>query len=421
MIRLDIWQEVYSSIKRNKLRTFLTGFSVAWGIFILIVLLGAGNGLIHAFEDQSKDIAVNTIQIFPGMTSKPYDGLQEGRQIVLNNKDMQLSQDKFENSVTNVGAMISLNSTTLTSGENYVSTEVDGIFPEYNRNQPITIISGGGRFVNQLDMRDRRKVIVINDKSRKVLFPKDNAIGQFLKVGGVAYLVVGVYKDHGSERNSNAYIPFTTAKTVYSQGDTLSNIILTTKDLNTETANEKFEKDYRKVIAAQHRFAPDDNRGIFVWNRFTDYLEQLKTKNILNTAIWVIGILTLLSGIVGVSNIMLITVKERTKEFGIRKALGASPASILWLIIIESIVITTVFGYVGMVLGIGATEYMNLVAGQKVMDAGIFQTTVFLNPTVDIHVAVEATITLIIAGTIAGFFPAKKAVSIRPIEALRNE
>ncbi|KAA6306916.1 Macrolide export ATP-binding/permease protein, partial [termite gut metagenome] len=178
---------------------------------------------------------------------------------------------------------------------------------------------------------------------------------------------------------------------------------------------------YRKVIGVHHRFDPEDDSAIWIRNRFTNYLQQLEGMNILRTAMWVIGIFTLLSGIVGVSNIMLITVKERTREFGIRKALGAKPASILRLIIIESIVITTLFGYIGMVTGILATEYMNLVAGEGTVDMGVESETIFSNPTVDMHVAIQATLTLIIAGTLAGFFPARKAVSVRPIEALRAD
>ncbi len=422
MIRFDIWQEIYSSLRRNKLRTFLTGFSVAWGIFILIVLLGAGNGLIHAFEDQSKDISINTIQIFPGRTSKSYDGLKEGRNISLNDEDVRISMRQFNKNITNASGTLSINSSnTISYGEEYVNTDIMGVYSNYNQTTPMTIDPGKGRFINELDIRDKRKVIVINERSRKVLFPMDNAIGKKLKVGGVIYQVVGVYKDRGNEQSSTAYVPFTAAKSIYARGDTIDNLMLTTKSLNTEKANKDFETAFRKAIAKHHQFAPDDESGIWIWNRFTDYLQTLQTKSVLNTAIWIIGIFTLMSGIVGVSNIMLITVKERPKEFGIRKALGASPASILWLIIMESIIITTIFGYIGMVLGVGATEYMNLVAGQQVMDGGAFHVAVFLNPTVDLHVDVEATLALIIAGTLAGFVPARRAVKIRPIEALRSE
>ena len=214
---------------------------------------------------------------------------------------------------------------------------------------------------------------------------------------------------------------FSTLQTIYNKGDKLNNIIFTTKNLHSIESNEAFEKEYRKAIATNHRFDPTDESAIWIWNRFTNYLQTQNAMGILRTAIWVIGIFTLLSGIVGVSNIMLITVKERTREFGIRKALGAKPFSILWLIIVESVTITTLFGYIGMVAGIGVTEWMNSAFGSQTMDAGMFQQTMFSDPTVDLSIAIQATLTLIIAGTLAGFFPAKKAVSISPIEALRAD
>ena len=210
-------------------------------------------------------------------------------------------------------------------------------------------------------------------------------------------------------------------QTIYNKGNRLNSIIFTTKGLTTEASNEQFEADYRRVIAANHRFDPTDDGAIWLWNRFTSYLQAMAAMGILRTAIWVIGIFTLLSGIVGVSNIMLITVRERTHEFGIRKALGAKPRSILWLIIVESVVITTLFGYVGMVAGIGATEWMDAAFGSQTVDAGMFEAKMFSNPTVDLGIAVQATVTLIVAGTLAGLFPARKATRIRPIEALRAE
>ncbi len=242
-----------------------------------------------------------------------------------------------------------------------------------------------------------------------------------MNAGNVAYQVVGLYNDKGDSGDSDAYLPFTTLQTIYNKGDKLNNLIMTTKNLETIESNEEFEAHYRKVIGANQRFDPTDHSAIWIWNRFTNYLQQQQGSAMLRIAIWVIGIFTLLSGIVGVSNIMLITVKERTREFGIRKALGAKPLSILWLIIVESVTITTIFGYIGMVAGIGATEWMNNAFGNQTMDNGIWSETVFLNPTVDIGIAIQATLTLVIAGTLAGLFPARKAVSIRPIEALRAD
>ena len=382
---IDLWQEIYGTIKRNKLRTFLTGFAVAWGIFMLIVLLGAGNGLIHAFEENSGERALNSIRVYGGWTTKPYDGLKEGRSIDLDNRDLEDTEAFFTDRVEGAGATL------------------------YQ--------------INQTDIRERRKSIVLHRKSADVLFGKTHTepLGRFVNAGGVAYQVVGIYDDEGSSEPNSAFIPFSTLQTIYNKGNRLNSIIFTTKGLTTEASNEQFEADYRRVIAANHRFDPTDDGAIWLWNRFTSYLQAMAAMGILRTAIWVIGIFTLLSGIVGVSNIMLITVRERTHEFGIRKALGAKPRSILWLIIVESVVITTLFGYVGMVAGIGATEWMDAAFGSQTVDAGMFEAKMFSNPTVDLGIAVQATVTLIVAGTLAGLFPARKATRIRPIEALRAE
>ena len=412
---------VVVTIKRNKLRTFLTGFAVAWGIFMLIVLLGAGNGLIHAFEQSASERAMNSIKIFPGWTSKSYDGLKEGRRVQLDNKDMDATSHYFPNHVIKAGATVWQGGVNLSFGQEYVSLNLSGVYPNHTEVEVVKLFEG--RFINEIDIKKRRKVIVLHKKTAEILFNKTHTepIGQFVNAGNVVYQVVGLYNDKGDSGDSDAYIPFTTLQTIYNKGDKLNNLVMTTKNLETVEANEAFEAHYRKVLGANHRFDPTDHSAIWIWNRFTNYLQQQKGSGMLRIAIWVIGIFTLLSGIVGVSNIMLITVKERTREFGIRKALGAKPLSILWLIIVESVTITTIFGYIGMVAGIGVTEWMNSAFGNQTMDTGMWTETVFLNPTVDIRIAIQATLTLIIAGTLAGLFPARKAVSIRPIEALRAD
>ena len=399
---IDLWQEIYGTIKRNKLRTFLTGFAVAWGIFMLIVLLGAGNGIIHAFEQNASERALNSIRIFPGWTTKSYDGLKEGRFIQLDNRDMDDTEKQFTENVISAGATVRQSNVNVSFGQEYINISLLGVYPNYTEVE--TVKTADGRFINHSDLKDRRKVIILHKKSADILFGKTHTepIGQFVNAGGVAYQVVGLYNDQGDREANEAYIPFSTLQTIYNKGDKLNNIIFTT-------------------IATNHRFDPTDDSAIWIWNRFTNYLQAQNAMGILRTAIWVIGIFTLLSGIVGISNIMLITVKERTREFGIRKALGAKPFSILWLIIVESVTITTLFGYIGMVAGIGVTEWMNSAFGSQTMDAGMFQQTMFSDPTVDLSIAVQATLTLIIAGTLAGFFPAKKAVSISPIEALRAD
>ena len=418
---IDLWQEIYGTIKRNKLRTFLTGFAVAWGIFMLIVLLGAGNGLIHAFEESSGERALNSIRVYGGWTTKPYDGLKEGRSIDLDNRDLEDTETFFTDRVESAGATLYQMATDISYGPEYVNLSLNGVHPNYVEVEAVKVVEG--RFVNQTDIRERRKSIVLHRKSADVLFGKTHTdpLGKFVNAGGVAYQVVGIYDDEGSSEPSSAFIPFSTLQTIYNKGKDLNSIIFTTKGLTTEESNEQFEADYRRVIAANHRFDPTDDGAIWLWNRFTSYLQAMAAMGILRTAIWVIGIFTLLSGIVGVSNIMLITVRERTHEFGIRKALGAKPRSILWLIIVESVVITTVFGYVGMVAGIAATEWMDAAFGSQTVDAGLFEAKMFSDPTVDIGIAIQATVTLIVAGTLAGLFPARKATKIRPIEALRAD
>lgn len=417
----DIWQEIYSTIKRNKLRTFLTGFAVAWGIFMLIVLLGAGNGLINAFEQSASERAMNSIKIFPGWTTKPYDGLKEGRNIRLDNKDLDASARLFPDNIIIAGANLWQNDVNLSFGSEYVNLTLGGVFPNHTDVEAVKLYEG--RFINDVDMKERRKVIILHKLTAEILFGKShkNPIGQFVNANNIVYQVVGLYNDKGDKGEKAAYIPFSTLQIIYNKGDKLGNIIMTTKNLPSEESNKEFEERYRKMMSANHRFDPSDNSAIWIWNRFTDYLRQQKSTSILNLSIWIIGLFTLLSGIVGVSNIMLITVKERTREFGIRKALGAKPVSILWLVIVESVFITTLFGYIGMIAGIGATEWMNAIFGNQTMDAGMFSETVFLNPTVKIGTAINATLTLIIAGTLAGIFPARKAAMIRPIEALRAE
>ena len=416
---IDFVQEIYGTIKRNKLRTALTGFAVAWGIFMLIVLLGAGNGLLNAFEQQSGDMAMNSFQIWPGRTSMAYQGLQEGRNIKLTEKELELTRQMKEH-VTHASAILEQGGVILSYKQDHVSLQMTGAMPNYPETNGLKLKEG--RFINQLDMEERRKVIVLHEKTIEMLLgnEKHQAIGKHINASGIAYQIVGIYTTPMEEFSPTAYLPYTTLQLIYNKGDGVGSLVFLTKDINDMPSSEAFETEYRTAISRVKQFDAEDRSAIWVWNRFSQYLQQQTASDLLRTSIWVIGIFTLLSGIVGVSNIMLITVKERTHEFGIRKALGAKPYSILTLIIAESITITTLFGYIGMIAGIAVTEYMNKVAGEQVMDIGVASATVFVNPTVDLHIAIQATLTLIIAGTLAGFFPARKAVMIRPIEALRG-
>ena len=416
---IDFIQEIYGTIKRNKLRTALTGFAVAWGIFMLIVLLGAGNGLLNAFEQQSGNMAMNSFQIWPGQTSMPYQGLKEGRNINLTEKELELTRQMTEH-VTHASAILEQGGVILSYKQDHVSTQLTGVMPNYPETNGLQLKEG--RFINPLDLKGKRKVIVLHEKTVDMLFgdEKQQVIGKHINASGIAYQVVGIYTTPMEEFSPTAYLPYTTLQLIYNKGNGVGSLVFLTKDITDLPSSEAFEKEYRTAISKVKQFDAEDRSAIWVWNRFSQYLQQQTASDLLRTSIWVIGIFTLLSGIVGVSNIMLITVKERTHEFGIRKALGAKPSSILTLIIAESITITTLFGYIGMIAGIAVTEYMNKVAGEQVMDIGVASATVFVNPTVDLHIAIQATMTLIVAGTLAGFFPARKAVMIRPIEALRG-
>ncbi|MCD8202936.1 MAG: ABC transporter permease [Prevotella sp.] len=417
----DIFIEILSTVKRNKLRTALTGFAVAWGIFMLIFLLGAGNGLIHAQEQQTKRFLSNSIMVGSGKTAKAYDGLKEGRAITLDDKDIATTSRDFNTVVDEVGAIISKESVTISNGENYVSKTLQGVYPNASKINKVEIKYG--RFINDIDMQQQRKVLVLGEDDAKELL-HDNVeklVGQYVNISDFAFLVIGVYKTDKSGRNDNAYTAFTTLRTVYGKGDKTDRILFSFKGLDTEQENEDFETHYRAKLNSNHRAAPDDNSAVWTWNRFKQAHKMNIGMNMIRTALWIIGLFTLLSGIVGVSNIMLITVRERTREFGIRKAIGAKPMSILRLIIIESVIITTFFGYIGMVLGVAANEYMDATIGHTTVNSGMFEATMFYDPTVGIDVCIGATIVMILAGTIAGLVPARKAARIKPIEALRAE
>jgi putative ABC transport system permease protein len=388
---------------------------------MIIFLLGAGNGLINAQMQQSNRFMDNSMMVGGGMTTKVYDGLKEGREIQLNDKDIDVTSNEYPNIVDDVGATIQQQGNTVNLGENYVSTQMQGVYPNEIRINKKEMLHG--RFINDIDLKERRKVIVMGSDDAKELWEGNikDFIGKHVNVGKMAFMVVGIYKSDKSGRNTSIYTPFTTFRTIYNKGDKTDRIVFSFHGLPTEKANEEFEKNYLARLNGNHRAAPDDEGAIWIWNRFTQSMQMNTGIGIIQTALWIIGLFTLLSGIVGVSNIMLITVKERTREFGIRKAIGATPWSILKLIIIESVIITTFFGYVGMLLGVAANEYMDATIGHTTVNSGVFEATMFLNPTVGIDVCIEATLVMIIAGTIAGLIPARKAAKIRPIEALRAE
>ena len=417
----ELIKEIWSTSKRNRLRTALTGFAVAWGIFMLIFLLGAGNGLINAQMERSEQFITNSMVVMPGYTSKAYKGLKEGREITLNDRDLAITGDNYAQHVDHVGGVLSQYGVTVAYGENYVATQnFVGIYPTHVNINKTEMLAG--RFINEPDLRERRKVVVLSrSQAKELCHDYRSLIDKNVNINGLAFKVVGITKDDESRKNNEIFTAFTTLKAIYATGDNVGNIEFSIKNLKTKEDNEKFEANYRASTNLRHQAAPDDEQALWMWNRYTDSLTMAQGIGIIRTALWIVGLFTLLSGIVGVSNIMLITVKERTREFGIRKAIGARPKDILMLIIAESIIITSVFGYIGMLCGILTNLYMDATMGHMVMDSGIFRATMFVDPTVGLDVCIKATLTIIIAGTIAGLIPAIKASRIRPIEALRAE
>lgn len=417
----ELIKEIWSTSKRNKLRTSLTGFAVAWGIFMLIFLLGAGNGLINAQLQQSTRFLANSMRVFPGETSKAYKGLKEGRSITLNDRDILISNQTYGQYVDDVGGRLEQYNVNINYGDNYVASQsLVGVAPTHPKIDKTELIAG--RFINEIDMKDQRKNVVLSRSQAKELC-KDyrSLVGKNVKISNLNFQVVGIYKDDESRNNTDAFIAYSTIKTIYAKGDDAGSLEFTIKNLKTKEDNEQFEKNYRASINNNHQAAPDDDRTIWLWNRYMDNIQMNQGIAIMQTALWIVGLFTLLSGIVGVSNIMLITVKERTREFGVRKAIGAKPWSILKLIITESIIITSFFGYIGMVCGVAANEIMDATIGHTTVDTGLFKAAMFVNPTVGLGTCIGATIAIVIAGTIAGLIPAIKAARIRPIEALRAE
>ncbi len=417
----ELIKEIWSTSKRNKLRTSLTGFAVAWGIFMLIFLLGAGNGLINAQLQQSTRFLANSMRVFPGETSKAYKGLKEGRSITLNDKDILISNKTYGQYIDDVGGRLEQYNVNINYGDNYVASQsLVGVAPTHPKIDKTELIAG--RFINEIDMKEQRKNVVLSRSQAKELC-KDyrSLVGKNVKISNLNFQVVGIYKDDESRNNTEAFIAYSTIKTIYAKGDDAGSLEFTIKNLKTREDNKQFEKNYRASINNNHQAAPDDERTIWLWNRYMDNIQMNQGIAIMQTALWIVGLFTLLSGIVGVSNIMLITVKERTREFGVRKAIGAKPWSILKLIITESIIITSFFGYIGMVCGVAANEIMDATIGHTTVDTGLFKAAMFVNPTVGLGTCIGATITIVIAGTIAGLIPAIKAARIRPIEALRAE
>ena len=410
MFDSDKWQEIFHTISQNKLRTFLTGFSVAWGIFMLIILLGAGTGLQNGARANFNDTATNSIWVFTGQTSMPYKGLKPGRFIQEENADFEAIKNEVEGIEKASGRFyVPGNSDVSYNGES-VSLGIRTVHPDHQYIEKTLTIEG--RFLNQKDIDEKRKVASIGTLAKKALFKNENPIGKFIQVKGVNFKVVGIFEDEGGENEQETiYLPISTAQMVYNGQNRLHQMMFTVGDAGIEES-KAIEKDIRQKMAKAHNFDPKDDRAIRFWNNVESFLQFENLFQGIRMFIWVIGIMTIIAGIVGISNIMMIVVKERTKEIGIRKALGATPWSIINLILMESVTITAFSGYVGLVLGVGIIELVS-----NYLPTNEY----FKNPEINFQVAILATIILIVAGAVAGLIPARKAASIRPIVALRDE
>ena len=420
----DLLTEIWESVRRNKLRTSLTGFSVAWGIFMIIVLLGAGNGLMNSFNQDSEGFATNTMEIYPDLTTKPYNGYKAGRYMTLTEQDMTLLARQFPEIIDQVTTSVSKSGFSVTYKRKHINNmSLNGTFPGQVNMNRIDVLAG--RFINNLDIAEKRKVMVITHMLAKNLLEGgtnySSLLGKRLKVGDLVFTIIGVRRAFENRNDRELYIPYTTARTIFGMSNDLDVISFTFNGLETEAENEAFEARIKQILNARHSAAPDDDSAYFIWNQFTQNIQMNKGRGFLNTGLWIVGFFTLLGGIVGVSNIMLITVKERTHEFGIRKAIGASPWNITKLIIAESIGITAFFGYIGMVLGMIACYIMDQTIGQESMDMFGQSIRLLINPTVGLNEAIKSTVLLVISGTVAGLFPAVKAARVRPIEALRAD
>lgn len=404
---LDLLREIGQTLRNNKLRTSLTGLAVAWGVFMLIILLGAVRGVVNSFNDFMSADNSNTVSIWGGRTSMPYKGFKDGRWIELKDGDIEVLEHENRN-VNKVTAFASVDTAKISTPRDYIGDGFMCVFPDVAETDHLTMLHG--RFINDRDIAESRRVMVLHEKNARLLFGDDTkAVGQTVKSMGLAWTVVGVYTH---EWRSQSYTPYTTYKALTGDDDGVWQLQATVEGMKTLDDADKVDKAIHTTLAKQHQFHPDDANAIWTWNRFASYLNNLKGFGYLNIAMWVIGIFTLLSGIVGVSNIMFVSVRERTHEIGIRRAIGAKPRSILTQVLSESVAITALFGYIGIFFGMVVLEIINIFFGN--MEG-------FKHPSVDISIAIQVTIALIIAGALAGLFPALKAIKVKPVEALRDE
>ena len=414
MFDLERWQEILETISKNKLRTFLTGLSVASGIFILVILLGFGQGMQNGISAQFQRDASSRISVYTGVTSKGYKGLNPGRYIEMTNEDYNYLIKKYEDDLEFKSSVYRIWSGTLNFGNESGSYRVEGVYPDYQFLENEDMVAG--RYINYDDQEKKSKVMVIGNKVKQDLFNNQDPIGQQVQINGINFKVVGVYTDPGGEREeTRVFVPLSTSQRVFGGADKVGNLGFTLKPKETfqKTLEQsvRFSSEIESFLKERHLIAPDDTSAIGINNtlegtkRFYDLIGMIKT------FFWVVGICTIIAGVVGVSNIMLIIVKERTKEIGIRKALGAQPLSIITMILHESIFVTAIAGFTGLILSMALLE----VVGPN-LDMDFIK-----NPSVNFNVALTTVFILILAGALAGFVPAWRAARIKPITALREE
>jgi len=408
MFDFQLIQEILNGMWRNFLRTVLTGFAVGWGIFMLIALLGGGQGLQNGMEANFKDDAINSLWLNPGRTSVPYKGLQPGRRIQMTNQEYDFLQSQYDE-VEYITARHTTWQALMSNGQHTGTYTVRGAHPDHQYLEK-TLVSEG-RFLNDNDLDENRKVIVIGEAVKRNLFPDGQALGQYMKFHGIVFRVVGVFKDEGSEgEEETTYIPITTAQMIYSSGENIDRLMFTVGDMSPEES-ELLAEELQIDMARRLNFDPEDQRAFRIRNNNAEFARFMGIIDGIKSFIWILSILTIAAGMIGVGNIMMVTVKERTKEFGIRKALGATPFNIVWMVVLESIIVTSLAGYIGMLIGAIGLEIIAPYCTEEP----------FISPTVDFRIIIRAMVLLVIAGIVAGLVPALRAAKVRPIKALRQE
>ncbi len=411
----DIFEEIFAALKMNRMRTFLTGFAIAWGIFMLVALLAVGNGFSNAMFSNFRYMSQNSVSLYAGRTSMPYGGRQKGRTIRFSMADCEWMRTHLEG-CKSLSPIFNLWNGSIAYGTLQFDANITGVNEVYRDLRVLEVKYG--RFVNAMDMHERRKAVVIDENTAQKLFGvSELALGKMVRLtNGVNFQVVGVTEAEYQDSRPSVFIPLATANVIYNPSGWVYDVSYELEGVETLEESEAYDKRLRKQLADYYGYDPADQNAIWISNRVEGYEKSKMIFGGISMFIWVIGIGTLIAGIVGVSNIMLITVKERTREFGIRKALGATPNSILGLVVLESLVITLMFGYIGMMMGIGLSELLCVFfpgGGGSSM-----QPTFMSNPTVDLGIVFSATMVLVVAGVLAGYMPARNAVKIKPIEAM---